>query len=293
MPDRDVRSPLTVLLAGGTYFESPRWRDDRWYVSDFFQRHVLSLTPDGDSEVLLDVPAQPSGLGWLPDGTLLAVSMIDKRVLARTPDGRVGLHADLSDVFPGHANDMVVDDRGRAYVGNFGYARLDPTSPVVPPTCLALVDIDGAVSVVAEDLHFPNGMVITPDGRTLIVVESAASRLTAFTVRDDGSLTGRSTWAQFNRPEDGGPDGCTLDAEWHIWVADPSRDACRRVAPGGTVVAEIGAPPGLTFYACALGGSDGHTLLLCAAAPGAYSGDIPGTGTLLTTRVDVPHAGRP
>ena len=282
-----------MLLGGGTYFEAPRWRDDRWYVSDFFRHHVLLVMPTGRSEALLDVPAQPSGLGWLPDGTLLVVSMTDKRILSRTADGTVGVHADLSDVFPGHANDMVVDAEGRAYVGNFGYAELDVARPVIPPTCLAVVDLDGRVSVAAEDLHFPNGSVITPDGRTLIVGESAAARFTAFTVRDDGSLTDRRTWAQLDGADGGGPDGCTLDAAGHIWMAEPSRGSCRRVAPGGAIVDEIAAPPGLTFYACALGGADGRTLLLCAAAPGAWSGDIPGTGVLLTTAVDVPHAGRP
>ena len=285
--------PLASLLEGGTYFEAPRWRGDRWFVSDFFQHHVLSVTASGQTAEVLVVPAQPAGLGWLPDGTLLAVSMTDRRVLRRSPSGQVGLHADLSGVFPGPANDMVVDAEGRAYVGNFGYAELDPADPVIPPTCLAMVDVDGRVSIAAEGLHFPNGAVITPDGRTLIVGESAAARYTAFTIGRDGSLTDRRVWAQFDQDAGGGPDGCTLDAEGHLWVAEPERGSCRRCAPGGATVDEIAAPPGLTFYACALGGADGRTLLLCAAAPGAYSGAIPDTGVLLTTTVDVPHAGWP
>jgi sugar lactone lactonase YvrE len=284
---------LNVLTNGGTFFEGPRWHDGRWYVSDFFKHHVLAIDQLGAVEKVMDVPNQPSGLGWLPDGSLLVVSMNDKRLLRRDTSGAVSEYADLSPIFPGKANDMVVDSLGRAYIGNFGYETYDPENPVIPPTCIALVDVNGRVSVAADDLHFPNGSVVSADGSTLIVGEAMASRYSAFTIQPDGSLTDRRTWAQFDRAEIGGPDGCTLDAEGYIWMADPMGGPCRRSAPGGEIVDQIAPPAGLSIYACALGGEDGRTLLMCAAEPQAYDGTIEGTGVLLTTTVNVPHAGKP
>ncbi|ROQ04627.1 sugar lactone lactonase YvrE [Rathayibacter sp. PhB93] len=284
---------LETLIEGGAFFEGPRWNDGRWYVSDFFEHHVLAVSSDGDTEVVAEVPGQPSGLGWLPDGSLLIVSMNDKRLLKRSPDGTLSEHADLSSVFPGKANDMVVDDQGRAYVGNFGFAELDPVNPILPPTVVALVTADGAISVAADDLYFPNGSVVTADGSTLIVGEAMAGRYTAFTIQPDGTLTDRRVWAQFDQTVVGGPDGCTLDAENHIWMADPLGGPLRRAAPGGAIVDQITPPEGLTIFACALGGDDGKTLLMCAAGASAFDGTERGTAMLLTTRVTVPHAGRP
>jgi sugar lactone lactonase YvrE len=284
---------ITPFAEDGTFFEGPRWHEGRWYVSDFFRRHVLSFDEAGVVEKVLHVEGQPSGLGWLPDGTLLVVSMNDKKLLRKSVDGTVSVHADLSSIFPGKANDMVVDDHGRAFVGNFGYESYDPENPVLPPTCVALVQPDGSVSVAAEDLHFPNGSVITPDGSTLIVGESQASRYTAFTIEPDGVLTDRRVWAQFDPTTVGGPDGCTLDAEGHIWMADPLGGPVRRAAPGGEIVDQIDPPAGLTIFAVALGGKDGKTMLLCAGPAQAYEGRDVGAGVLLTTRVEIPHAGKP
>src|SRR4051794_20418762 len=183
MGERELRA----LAEGGAFFEAPRWHDGRWWVSDFYRGAVFAVDPAGHEEEILRVDGQPSGLGWMPDGSLLVVSMKDHRLLRRTPDGEVSEHADISEHCGGHANDMVVDAEGRAYVGNFGFDLMGGGDPV--PANLVRVDPDGAVSVAAEDIRFPNGSVITPDGGTLIVGETAAARYTAFDIGDDGSLS--------------------------------------------------------------------------------------------------------
>src|SRR5689334_8722060 len=190
MPDR----PLDVLLEGGSFFEGPRWHDGRWWVSDFYRHRVSTVDSDGHEEEVLEVEAQPSGLGWLPDGSLLVVSMRDHRVLRRGDDGEVSVHADVSEYCGGHLNDMVVDARGRAYVGNFGFDLMGGGDPA--PANLIRGDPDGSASIAAGDLLFPNGSVITPDGKTLIVGETAGARYAAFTIKDDGSLSDRCVWAQ-------------------------------------------------------------------------------------------------
>jgi sugar lactone lactonase YvrE len=300
MPERQ----LQTLFEGGAFLEGPRWRDGRWWVSDFYRRLVMTVAPDGSTTEVMTVERQPSGLGWMPDGSLLVVSMKDHRVLRRSPAGEVSVHADLSELCGGHLNDMVVDSHGRAYVGEFGFDLMGFADPA--PAKLMRVDPDGSVSVLADDMLFPNGSVITPDGGTLIVGETAGSRYTAFTLAADGSLSNRRVWAQVApAPELGslaetlpqlkfGPDGCALDAEGRIWSADEVGARCALVVEGGEIVDEVHAPEGLGIFACMLGGEDGRTLLLCAApdfleAKRAAARDA----VLLTTRVDVPHAGLP
>jgi sugar lactone lactonase YvrE len=215
------------------------------------------------------------------------------------------VHADVSQYCGGHLNDMVVDARGRAYVGNFGFDLMGGADPA--PAALVRIDADGSASVAAEDMLFPNGSVITPDGRTLIVGETAGARYTAFTIQEDGSLTDRRVWAQVApAPALGGtlqealgqlrfgPDGCALDAEGYIWAADEVNARCARVAPGGEIVDEIAAPRGLDFFACMLGGDDGRTLLICAAPDFLEANRTAANeALLLTTTVSVPHAGLP
>jgi sugar lactone lactonase YvrE len=296
---------VNTLLEGGSFFEGPRWHDGRWWVSDFYRHVVLSVGEDGTAQEVMTVDGQPSGLGWMPDGSLLVVSMRDRRVLRRTPDGAVSLHADIAALCGGNANDMVVDAAGRAYVGNFGFDLMAGADPV--PAALVRVDPDGKASVAAEDLLFPNGSVITPDGRTLIVGETAGARYTAFAMGDDGSLSDRRVWAQVApTPEQGGtlpemlaqlqfgPDGCALDAEEHIWSADAMGGRAARVAPGGEIVDEVRPPDGLGVFACMLGGADGRTLLLCCAPDFAeHARSAKREAVLLTETVGVPHAGLP
>ena len=286
---------LTVLLEGGIFFEGPRWHDGRWWVSDMVDHVVLAIDQRGRSERILTVEQQPSGLGWLPDGSLLVVSMKDHRLLRRWTAGQVTEHADLTDLCGGWLNDMVVDALGRAYVGNFGFDLFGDAER--RPTVLVRVDPDGSTTVVADDLLFPNGMVMTPDGRTLIVGETFRSRYTAFRVNEDGSLTDRFTWADLARTDIRdrfAPDGCALDAEGHVWSADARSGRCLRIAPGGSIVDAIDPPTGLRYYACMLGGADGRSLLGCAAPSVAKAvRDGRRDAVLVTTTVDNPHAGLP
>ena len=295
---------LETLLVGGGFFEGPRWHEGRWWVSDFYRHLVFTVSPEGTTEDVLTVENQPSGLGWMPDGSLLVVSMRDHRVLRRSPDGEVTVHADVSEHCGGHLNDMVVDRDGHAYVGNFGFDLMGFADP--QPANLVHVGPDGEADVAAGDILFPNGSVITPDGKTLIVGETAGSRYTAFTIGDGGALSDRRVWAQVaEAPELGplaetlpklkfGPDGCALDAKQHIWAADSVGARCCRVAQGGEIVEEIPAPDGLGIFACMLGGDDGRTLLLCAAPDFLEANRSQAReAVLLTTTVDVPHAGLP
>jgi sugar lactone lactonase YvrE len=278
---------METLLEGGSFFEGPRWHDDRWWVSDFYRGTVSTVDTSGREEIVLEVPGRPSGTGWMPDGALLVVAQTEQRILRRSPDGEVTEHADLSSLVSFPLNDMVVDGQGRAYVGNFGFDLMNRAEPA--PTMLIRVDPDGTAEVVADDLWFPNGTVI--DGDTLIVGETFASRYTAFTIAADGSLTGRRVWAEM---EGYAPDGCALDAEGHIWSADGVGGRAGRIAPGGEIVDEVRPPGDLGVFACMLGGDDGRTLLLCAA-PDFYEHRRAHAreAVLLTTTVDVPHAGLP
>jgi sugar lactone lactonase YvrE len=275
---------VRTLFTGGAFFESPRWHDGRWWVSDFFRRHVLAVDDDGRIEEIVRVDAMPSGLGWLPDGSLLVVSMQDRRVM-RARNGRLEVHADLSELCDWYANDMVVAADGRAYVGNFGFdlSRAEPRA-----TALVRVDPDGRATRVAEELLFPNGCVLAHDGRALVVAETWAARLTEFDVGGDGMLSNRRTFAVIPRTA---PDGCTLDAEGCIWFADARSNRCLRVARGGGIRGTVAVPDGLRCFACMLGGDDGRTLALCAAS--SYDEDKPRDAVVFTTRVAVPHAGRP
>jgi sugar lactone lactonase YvrE len=292
---------LTVVLDGYSYLECPRWHDGRLWVSDFYTNQVVATDGRGDTQVAAEVPGQPSGLGFLPDGRALIVSMRDHRILVRGDSGELTEHADLSDAVPAVLNDMIVDERGRAYVGNFGFDLM--SGAPLRYTTLTRVDPDGTVSTVAEDLGFPNGMVILPGG-VLVVAETFAGRLTAFDVDEDGRLSNRRVWAQFGetpQTEDVGealqrlqvaPDGICADAEGAIWVADPLHARVIRVGEGGEILDEI--PTGMGVYACMLGGDDGRTLFLCAAPSFAEHERRPvREAQLLAVRVEVPHAGLP
>ena len=248
----------TRRVAEGLVFgEGLRWREGRLYLSDLHDRRVLALGPEGGFQEIARVEARPSGLGWLPDGRLLVVSMRDRCLLRLEPGGLV-LHADLSGLASFDCNDMVVGPTGRAYVGNFGFdlfAGLEQR-----PAELVAVEPDGRARVVATDLAFPNGVVLTPDGRTLVVAESFAARLTAFDVSDDGDLSRRRVWAEI---EGMVPDGIALDAEGAIWVTSPATGELLRVHEGGRVSARV--RPSQSPYACALGGPGRRTLYVATA----------------------------
>jgi sugar lactone lactonase YvrE len=239
-----------IVLEGLDFGEGPRWRDGHLYFSDFYRGGVYRCDVDaGTEERLFDVPTQPSGLGWLPDGRMLVVSMIDRKVLRREADGTLVEHADLGGIATFHANDMLVDATGRAYVGNFGFdlhAMLGehdiPTalgivhaSPGKYAARLALVQPDGRVSPAGDPCLFPNGMVLLDGGETLVVAETVALRLQAYDVAEDGSLSNGRTWAQF---EDAAPDGiCVAPDGRSILIATAMHPEIRQVAEGGEVLA--------------------------------------------------------
>jgi sugar lactone lactonase YvrE len=286
------------LLAEGLYFgEGPRWRDGRLWFSDFFAHCVKSVSLAGDLRTEFAIDDQPSGLGWMPDGSMLIVSMTKRQVLRRTRDGRLSVHADLNEIAGFHCNDMVVGADGRAFVGNFGFDLAAETSAgrtigeLGPHQTaqLAVISPDGVARVAARDMHFPNGSVITPDGRKLIVAETFGRRLTAFDLGADGMLTNRRVWAQTGARL---PDGICLDADGAVWIANAAAPECVRIAEGGKVldIVETEHP----CYACMLGGEDGRTLFMLTAPP-LNAGPSDGTpqGKLRIASVDVPHAGLP
>jgi sugar lactone lactonase YvrE len=286
----------TTLLDGLHFAEGLRWHEGRLWLSDFYAHEVLAVGLDGVSTQIAVVPNQPSGLGWLPDGQLLVVSMIDRKLLRLDPGGLVE-HADLGSVATFHCNDMVVDGQGRAYVGNcgfdsnryvaeHGFAAL-LVEPGPPTAALALVNPDGTVHVAATGLNFPNGAVITPDGRTLIVAESFGRRLTAFDVAADGTLMNRRVWASTG---DVIPDGICLDAEGAIWAAAAFSASCIRFAEGGAILDRITTSQ--PCFACALGGPD-RTTLFMATTPSEARAATERNGKIEISEVTVPGAGWP
>jgi len=278
---------LETVLTGLAFREGPRWRDGKLWFSDMHAHEVIAMTPDGKRETVFSHSGPVSGLGWLPDGRTLVVSMVDMALLRIEPDGRAVVHADLSGVATGRCNDMVVDAAGRAYVGNFGFDYPDGERK---PAKLARVDPDGTVSLAADELMFPNGTMITPDGNTLIVGETFAERLTAFDIGADGALSNRRVWAQLGAQEY--PDGACLDAEGAIWVASPFTSEVIRVKEGGEVAERIKADQGV--FVCMLGGEDRKTLYVLTAS-GSDPEDCAARrlGKVEVVQVDVPGAGLP
>lgn len=277
----------TAVLAEGFLFpEGPRWHEGKLWIADMQSRWVLTVDLAGHTEKVTEVAGSPSGLGWLPDGRLLVVSMIDRRLLRLDPDG-LAEAADLSRLASYHCNDLVVDRQGRAYVGNFGF-DFAAGAPVSPAEVI-LVRPDGQARVVAADLLFPNGTVITPDGRTLIVAETFGHRLTAFDIEPDGSLSGRRVWADL---EGAFPDGICLDAEGAVWVAAPEPGEVLRVREGGMITdrVQVSTRP----YACMLGGLERRTLFVCTAESSVPGRGRRGTGGRIEiVEVEVPGTGLP
>ena len=298
------------LLAENLNFgEGPRWHNDKLWFSDFYQHAVLTVDLNGNIEKIVDIPNQPSGLGWLPNGDMLIVSMHDQKLM-RFSDGVLSLHSDLSHLTKFTCNDMVVDNDGHAYIGNFGTTQHNID---VKPTCLIHVTPDGKASIVAENLEFPNGTVITADGKKLIVGETYAGRLTAFDINSDKTLSNRQTWAKMmptwifyiskvriflkQVPKETNfaprvPDGICLDEGMGIWVASPTTFEVFRIEEGGNVTDIISTPQ--RAYACMLGGESGKTLYISTANDStpevARSQPM---GKIYTTEVKFARAGNP
>jgi len=272
-------SDWELVVDGIDFGEGPRWHLGRLWFSDFYQGTISSVGHDRKRRVEVEWDGRPSGLGWLPDGRLLFVSMLDRRVMRRETDGTIVEHADLDGIATGHCNDMVVGLQGNAYVGNFGFDFENGEAPAA--ATLAIVWADGTVTAAADDLLFPNGSVITDDGSTLIVGESMGARYSAFTITRDRGLTDRRIWAEVPGMA---PDGCTIDAEGAIWFADAFGKQVVRVREGGEITDQV--PTSDDVYACMLGGPDGRTLFALTAA-GSHPDVVSGTATGALWQLDV------
>jgi sugar lactone lactonase YvrE len=280
---------ITTLVDGRTFLEGPRWRGDALFASDMHAHEVIRVDGAGAVDVVARFDGPPSGLGWLPDGRMLVVSMDDRRVLRLEPGGAVVEHADLSSFSPFQINDMVVDVRGFAFVGQMGY-DLHGGGGGARPSALLCVDPDGSAREAAPAMQVANGMAVANDDRTLLVAESAGKDLVAFDVADDGTLSNRRVWAEL--PDY--PDGMCIDSEDGVWFACPVGDRFIRVVEGGEVTDEIPVP-GRHAIACALGGADGRTLfMLTAPTLGNPEASREAMGARIeVTTVDVPGAERP
>jgi sugar lactone lactonase YvrE len=277
-----------VIHTGVDFGEGPRWHNGRLWFSDFHRHAVFSIGAEGGDERIefqLD-GEQPSGLGWLPDGTMLVVAMLSRKLLAVSPDGTVRDHADLSDIATANCNDLVVSADGHAYVGNFGFDLENQAE--FASAYLAHVTPDGDARRVEHPLAFPNGSVITPDGSTLIVGETFGGQYTAFTLDETGHPVEPRVWASI----EGSPDGCCLDADGAIWVSDFVGERFVRLHEDGTISREI--PVDGAAVACMLGGPDERTLF-GFVSPGSSKEETAGRGltTIIAVDVDVPRAGLP
>lgn len=277
---------LRTIIRGLGFAEAPRWHQGRLWFVDFFSGQVLRGGLDGSYEAVTRVENMPGGLGFLPDGTPLVVSQRDFRMLRIAPNGSLGPYADLGAHAVGAANELFVDPAGRAWVGHHGFDFFGGAEP--RPSSLLRVDPDGSVTVAAEGLIFPNGTALLPDGRTLIVAESFANRLTAFDVGADGALSNRRVWAELG---DHTPDGICVDAEGAVWAGSPMTGAFVRVREGGEIVDEIAAPDGRWAVACAFVG-EGLERLCCITAATSLE-DMPqgkSEAFVELAEVDVPGA---
>lgn len=294
-----MKFDTTTLLSGLHFLESPRWHNGRVWMSDIYAHRVYSAAEDGqDLRVEAEFDGLPSGLGWLPDDTLLtSMTGRDYRLLRRSPTGELTVHADLGDAH-GPLSDMITDQDGTAYVGAFGFDAA--AGAPIAEGAIYRVTPQGKIEMAADGLLIPNGMAITDD-RRLVVNESFGNRITTFTIAADGSLHDRAELARFGPPPTSRsiaevipalavtPDGCALDAEGGLWVADPERNRAIRLRADGTHTDTIEAED--EIFACALGGQDGRTLFLCAAPDSNPARRTEQTeSSLLAARVDVPAA---
>ena len=279
---------VRTLMNGVRFGESPRWHENRLWFSDWGAQEVIAVDVTGDSEVILKVASFPFSIDWLADGRMLIVSASERRLLRREPDGSRLTHADLAGLSSFPWNEIVVDGRDNVYVNNIGF-DFSPGAQAGPGS-LALVTPDGSTRQVADDVAFPNGMVVTADNSTLILAESYANRLTAFDIAADGSLFNRRVWADLG---DGVPDGICIDADNAVWYADVPNKRCVRVRDGGEVMQSIELDRGC--FACMLGGPENRTLFMLArewSGP-ASAADGSRTGQVLAVEAPAPGAGWP
>ena len=280
---------LETLVDGLDFGEGPRWHDGRLWYSDFFQGGVFAVSADGTRERICSVPGQPSGLGWLPDGRMLVVSRRDERVY-RLEHGTLELHSSVGHLAT-HCNDMVVAADGTAYVGHFGFRFYGAQNVQRRSSSIVGVRPDGSAWIAATGIEFPNGCVITPDGKTLIVGETAGQRYSAFPIETDGTLRHRDRWLWAAVPGTA-PAGCTRDSGRAIGFADATAGQVLRVEEGGEITHTIETP--MRAFACALGGDDDRSLfIICAPSTSEAKRKGRANGSIYVTTVDLPHAGLP
>lgn len=278
---------VQTLVPKLAFPEGPRWHDGKLWFSDIHGLDITATDTGGRTEKIGTIAESPSGLGWTTDGKLLVVSMNNRKLLRQEPSGFV-VHADLASLAKGPCNDMVVAPTGRAYVGNFGYDLWNGAARA--PATIIKVEPDGSASIAAADLEFPNGSVITPDGKHLIVAESYANRLTKFDIAADGTLTNRKLFADLPGVV---PDGICLDAEGAIWVGHARAPQCLRVFEGGRIDTIVHTGEGHHVYACMLGGAERKTLYLCTSEVRGPESATARKGRIEFTHVAVPGAGCP
>jgi sugar lactone lactonase YvrE len=278
---------VQTLVPKLAFPEGPRWHDGRLWFSDIHGLDITATDTGGRTEKIGTVADGPSGVGWTADGKLLVVSMNNRKLLRQEAGGFV-VHADLSSLANGPCNDMVVTPSGRAYVGNFGFDMWAGAARA--PASIIKVEPDGTASIAADGLEFPNGTVITPDGKSLIVAESYANRLTRFDIAPDGSLTNRRLFADLPGVV---PDGICLDAEGAVWVGHARAPQCLRVLEGGEIDTIVHTAEGHHVYACMLGGADRKTLFLCTSEVRGPDSATARKGRIEFTQVEIPGAGWP
>ena len=293
---------LNVLTNGLIFGESPRWRDGILYISDMLGKKVYAIDASGEKKVIAEMPNKPNGMGFLPNGDLILSSMHDARLYRYTPNG-LELYADMSAVYTGYVGDMVIDQQGRIYVDDVGARVFE--GEALKPGRVVIVEPNGEVSVGIEGCTFPNGIVITPDQKTLIFAETFIERLSAVDIVD-GRLENRRVLldlAQWFPDEDdrarkrGCVDGISIDAEGGIWLS-MLRGEFIRIDSQGQITDRI-PMPGYECIASTLGGEDGKTLFMVATkVPGDNIFDamvnLSTETTIFTTRVPVGKGeGRP
>jgi sugar lactone lactonase YvrE len=281
---------LADSTTGLKFTESPRWHNDKLWFLDIHDKRIKTVDLTGTVATALDLPFIPNGFGLTPEGSIVVGDAFQRRIY-RNAGSVLQEVADISGLTTFCLSDGILDAKGRLYVGDIGYNFADPTAKPVETCVIALVNPDGLTSVVSDMLFFPNGMVITPDGQTLIVGETLGHRLTAFDIQEDGSLSNRRIWAQL--PNSIGPDGICLDEEGAIWCANPEgTDSVVRVRAGGEITDRIKV--NTHAYAVMLGGPERRQLFISTSAshdPAEIQRNP--SACFQVVEVDVPGAGIP
>jgi len=276
---------LVGLGHGLRFTESPRWRDDRLWFIDIHDNAIKSVSLTGDLRTEIELPFKPNGLGFLPDGSVVFSDALNLK-MKRWQDGVLHDFADLSETSVFCLSDAITDAQGRTWVSDIGYNFWNPEAAPAETCVIARIDPDGTVTKVAGDLRFPNGVVVTPDGKTLIIAETNGFCLTAYDIGAESSLSNRRVWAQL--PSGVQPDGICLDRQGGVWVSNPGETGPRvlRVLEGGKVTHTVDLD--VHAYAVAVGGPDADQLFVCASAshdPAAIA-TVP-SAKVMVVRLDV------